>query len=129
MYNIGYQRDIYKCTACNDWIAAGDIYCKHCGHKFIDDDVKSMMKESTFKSRWNAPIHGRFDELHKCKVCSTFIALSYKYCKTCGYAFTEDDMERMKHHGIMSHIKSAKYGVIVFSLLIIFMITLISLIK
>lgn len=130
MFAFGrYQRDVYKCIHCKDWIAGGDIYCKHCGHKFVESDVQIMTKESTFIKAWNAPFHGSFDELHRCEACKCFIALSYNYCKQCGYEFTENDKQRMKNHGKENFHDSIKYGSIFFALCILVFTVFIILLK
>jgi len=36
----------YQCTACKGRISLGDLFCKHCGNKFTEDDVKVMRGDS-----------------------------------------------------------------------------------
>lgn len=104
---------------CTDWIGAGDIFCKHCGYKFNHSDVQEMTTNSTFIKRWNAPFHGPFDELQKCKICECFNAASYKYCKRCGYEFSDEEKDRMKSNGVINYNESIKYGLIFFTICIV----------
>lgn len=91
-----YQRDIYKCIACDGWVGSGDIYCKHCGHKYTPEDTDEMIKKSTLFNRWNAPTVGRFDEHLKCNQCSTHIAVGDLFCKRCGHQFTKLDINAIR---------------------------------
>lgn len=91
----GYQKDIYKCTNCNNWIASGDDYCKYCGYKFTSQDVDKMIKKSTFFKRWFAPTTNSFENVYNCTSCNERISEDV-YCKCCGKEITKYDVRVLR---------------------------------
>ena len=110
-----YQRDVYKCVNCMNWIGPGDLFCKHCGYKFNTIDVQNMKSNSSILKSWHAPFHGKFDEIHKCKICECYVNYTYKFCKKCGYEFNDNDKESMKDVSDQNFKESLVYVVLFFA--------------
>ena len=91
-----YQKDIYKCTNCNGWVAYGDLYCKHCGYHFTGPDTDKMTKSHSFIQQWKAPFTSLFSNAFNCIQCNKRVSYGDQYCRHCGHEFTSYDVRIMR---------------------------------
>ena len=120
-----YQKDIYKCTNCNGWIASGDNYCKHCAYKFTTQDVDKMIEGSTFFKRWHAPLTSSFDNVYNCTSCKGRISQDL-YCKHCGFEITNYDVRVMRGDYKPNTVKTFKFSILFFIFVILFFLLVFS---
>ena len=110
--------DVYRCPHCASIAAHGNSYCRGCGVRFSDGDIKEMKnnKKATIGALpWN--IRDRF----RCVRCSEFISIKDKYCRACGVFFDAEKTNLMKKalNDLGAQNTPAKIGFAVFVIVVI----------
>ena len=110
--------DIYRCPYCKAIAARGNYYCRGCGVRFTQDDVKKMerdIRSPVGALPWNT--RDRF----RCLQCKEFVSIQDKYCRSCGDEFDakEKNLMRLKLAELAKRNTPALIGLTIFVIFVI----------
>ena len=124
MIHVGPETDIYRCVYCDQFVAWGEAFCKHCGTEFSSEDAERMKAAHkwTDLKPYMQPV--RFRNTYKCLQCGSSVSFGDRYCRGCGHAFTRADTKMMGVQNDSTDENGIRAAAIFFMIVVLFVTVL-----